>query len=114
MTEDLKALVIDALEDIKAKDIVVMDVSELTDVTDTLIVASGASARQVKSLADHVVEKAKKAGHQPLGVEGLDSAEWVLVDFGSLVAHIMRPETRGFYELEKLWSVRPGDASAEQ
>ncbi len=107
MTTDLSQLVIDALEDIKAQDIVVIDVSGVTDVMDTLVVASGNSNRQVKALADNVVEECKKAGFQPLGVEGLDSAEWVLVDLGDVVVHVMLPETRKFYELEKLWAVRP-------
>lgn len=109
MTSDLNQVVIDALEDIKAVDIVVLDVSDLTDVMDTLVVASGNSNRQVKALADNVVEECKKAGFQPLGVEGLETAEWVLVDLGEVVVHVMLPETRKFYELEKLWSVRPGD-----
>ena len=109
MSKDLADLVVDALEDIKGRDIAVLDVTSLTDVTDTLVVASGTSNRQVKALADNVVEKAKKAGHQPLGVEGLENAEWVLVDLADVVVHIMLPETRAFYELEKLWSVRPED-----
>ena len=109
MTLTLTEIAIDALEDIKARDIVVLDVTELTDVMDTLIVASGTSNRQVKAMADNVVEKCKKAGYQPLGVEGLESAEWVLVDLGDVVVHMMLPETRKFYELEKLWSLRPDD-----
>lgn len=109
MTASLTDIAIDALDDIKAQDIVVLDVTGLTDVMDTLIVASGNSNRQVKALADNVVEKCKKAGFQPLGVEGVESAEWVLVDLGDLVVHIMLPETRKFYELEKLWSLRPDD-----
>ncbi len=109
MSEQLKTIVTDALEDIKAKDIVSLDVSELTDITDTLIVASGMSNRQVKALADNVVEEAKKQGFRPLGVEGTDAAEWVLVDYGDLVVHVMLPATRAFYDLEKLWSIRPDD-----
>lgn len=114
MSEALIKLVIAALEDIKAKDIVVMDVSDMTDVMDQLVVASGNSNRQVKSLADNVVETVKKQGIQPLGVEGMESAEWVLVDLGDIVVHIMLPETRKFYELEKLWSVRPDDAREDE
>ena len=109
MSNELTDLVVDALEDIKGRDITVLDVTNLTDVTDALVVVSGTSNRQVKAMADNVVEKAKKAGHQPLGVEGLESADWVLVDLGDVVVHIMLPETRAFYELEKLWSVRPDD-----
>ncbi|WP_272991838.1 ribosome silencing factor [Porticoccus hydrocarbonoclasticus] len=108
MSKKLIDIVVNALEDIKGKDIVTMDVSDLTDVMDQIVVASGTSSRQVKSLADNVVEDAKKAGFQPIGVEGMDTSEWVLVDFGDIVVHVMLPETRLFYELEKLWSVRPG------
>jgi ribosome-associated protein len=111
MTTPLTQLAISALEDIKAQDIVTLDVSHLTDVMDVLVVASGNSNRQVKALADHLVEESKKAGHQPLGVEGMDSAEWVLVDLGDVVVHIMLPETRRFYDLEKLWSIRPDQAN---
>ncbi|HLS98646.1 MAG: ribosome silencing factor [Porticoccaceae bacterium] len=109
MTNPLNQIVVGALEDIKAIDIVVLDVTAMTDVMDTLVVASGNSNRQVKALADNVVEECKKAGYQPLGVEGGETAEWVLVDLGDVVVHVMLPETRKFYELEKLWSVRPDD-----
>ncbi len=113
MSKALTDLVVDALEDIKGRDIAVLDVTNLTDVTDILVVVSGTSNRQIKAMADNVVEKAKKAGHRPLGVEGLENAEWVLVDLGDLVVHIMLPETRAFYELEKLWSVRPDDVKKQ-
>lgn len=110
MSNDLTAIVVDALEDIKGKDITVLDVTNLTDVMDTLVVVSGTSNRQLKAMADNVVEKCKKAGFQPLGVEGVGTSEWILVDLADVVVHIMLPETRAFYELEKLWSVRPDDA----
>ncbi len=109
MSNPLADVVIDALENVKAEDIAVLDVTELTDVTDTLIVASGNSSRQIKALANSVVEDCKKAGHQPLGVEGEDGSDWILVDLGDVVVHIMLPETRSFYDLEKLWAVRPDD-----
>ena len=110
MSEQLKSIVLSALEDVKGRDIVVLNVAELTDVADTLIVASGTSSRQVKSLAQNVIEEAKKADYRAIGVEGMDgAAEWVLVDYGDLVLHVMLPATREFYELEKLWSVRPDD-----
>lgn len=109
MNKDLIDIVIDSLEDIKGKDIAVLDVTKLTDVMDTLVVVSGTSTRQVKAMADNVIEKCKQAGVQPLGVEGLAASDWVLVDLGDIVVHIMLPETRAFYELEKLWSVRPDD-----
>lgn len=106
----LKKLVIDALEDLKAQDIKVLDVRGLSNVTDLMIVASGTSDRQVKAIAYHVVEKAKKKGLPPLGVEGEQAGEWALVDLGDAVVHIMLPQTRDFYNLEKLW----GDAAMEE
>lgn len=109
MPHPLVDIVIDALEEIKAKDIVTLDVTALTDIMDNLVVASGSSNRQVKALADNVVERCKNAGYRPLGVEGMEGAEWVLVDLGDVVVHLMLPETRAFYELEKLWSLRPDD-----
>ena len=99
----LKALVTDALDDLKAVNTVALDVTDLTDVTDCLVIASGTSNRHVKSLANNVVVEAKKAGIPPLGVEGDDVGEWVLVDFGDVVLHVMLPATRDFYDLERLW-----------
>lgn len=109
MTLDLPAVVVDALEDIKGQDIVRLDVRGLTEVTDTLVVASGNTTRQVKALAENVIERCRALGVKPLGIEGMDTAEWVLVDLGDLVLHVMLPTTRAFYELEKLWSLRPED-----
>jgi len=103
--EDLKLLVIDALEDIKAEDIQVLDVRTMTDVTDYMIIATGKSTRQVKALANEVVMQAKKSGNQPLGIEGEDIGEWALVDLGDVIAHVMTPQTRATYNLEKVWSV---------
>ncbi|PLW84081.1 ribosome silencing factor [Kineobactrum sediminis] len=104
----LKQLVIDALDDLKAVDTVTLDVTELTDVMDYLVITSGTSSRHVKSLANNVCMEAKKQGMRPLGVEGDDTGEWVLVDFGDIVVHVMLPETRAFYDLERLWvDVRP-------
>ncbi|NQZ54015.1 MAG: ribosome silencing factor [Piscirickettsiaceae bacterium] len=102
---ELKLLVIDALEDIKAEDIQVLDVTTMTDVTDFMIIATGKSTRQVKALANQVTSQAKAAGIQPLGVEGENVGEWALVDLGDVIAHIMTPQTRTTYNLEKLWSV---------
>lgn len=99
----LKTLVTDALDDLKAVNTVALDVTDLTDVTDCLVIASGTSNRHVKSLANNVVVEAKKAGMPPLGVEGDDVGEWVLVDFGDVVLHVMLPATRVFYDLERLW-----------
>ena len=109
---ELKHLVIEALDDLKGVNIVDLDVTDLTDVMDYLVIASGTSNRHVKSLADNVLEKAKAQGQRPLGVEGQDGAEWVLVDFGDVVVHVMLPATRDFYDLERLWSMPA--KSAEQ
>jgi len=95
-----------ALEDLKAVAPVVLDVRELSSVMDWLVVASGTSSRHVKSLADNVLMKAKESGVRPLGVEGERIGEWVLVDFGDVVVHVMQPATRSFYDLERLWSVQ--------
>ena len=84
-------------------DVQVFDVSELTTITDRMIIASGRSERQVKSLAEKVVASAKEQGIKPLGIEG-DKGDWVLVDLGDVIAHIMHPSTRAYYQLEKLWS----------
>jgi ribosome-associated protein len=101
---ELKNLVIDALDDLKGVNIVDLDVTALTDVMDYLVIASGTSNRHVKSLAENVLMRAKEAGHRPLGVEGQGGAEWVLVDFGDVVVHVMLPAARDFYDLERLWS----------
>ena len=94
---------VEALDDLKAVNTVTLPVAELTDVMDYLVVASGTSNRHVKSLADNVCMEAKKQGMRPLGVEGEDAGEWVLVDFGDVVVHVMLPATRDFYDLERLW-----------
>ncbi|MGH1471743.1 MAG: ribosome silencing factor [Cellvibrionaceae bacterium] len=107
MSTLLNDVIMEALTDLKGKDIVTLDVSELTDVMDTLFIVSGTSSRHVKSLVDNVVEEAKAAGHRPLGVEGKEGGEWVLVDLGETVVHAMIPSAREFYDLEKLWSLEP-------
>ena len=99
----LTQLVVEALNERKGEDIVVLDVQELTDITDYMIVASGRSRRQVTALAEEVVLKSKRAGRPPMGVEGLERGEWVLIDLLDAVVHVMQPETRDFYQLEKLW-----------
>ncbi len=98
---------IEALEDLKAQDIKVLDVQKLTTVTDTMVICTGTSNRHVKALAQNVVEDAKKSGFRPLGVEGLDGGEWALVDLGGVVVHVMQAQARAFYQLEKLWAVEP-------
>ena len=102
----LKDLAVDALEELKGKNIVTLDVQGMTDMTDYLVICTGTSNRHVKSLADNVALELKKKGAPALGIEGDDaSAEWVLVDFGDVVVHVMLPDTRDFYDLERLWSV---------
>jgi ribosome-associated protein len=96
---------VDALDELKAIDMKVLDVSALTTVTDYMVVASGGSARQLRSLADNLLKRAKESGITPLGIEGERSAEWVLVDLCDVVVHLMSPATREIYQLEKLWSV---------
>ena len=98
-----KALV-KALDDLKAIDIQVLDVSKLTTITDTMIIASGRSDRQVKALADKLTETAKGLGLVPLGIEGAQKGDWILVDLGDVVAHLMHPTARAYYQLEKLWT----------
>ena len=99
----MKAAVVDALEDIKAKDITVLDVSKMTSLFDCIIIASADSTRQTKALASNVQEKLKALGASVVGVEGEDSGDWVLVDLGDIVVHIMHPTVREYYNLEELW-----------
>ena len=111
--DELKKVVIGALEELKAIDIKVLDVHEISSFTDVMIIASGTSSRQIKALADKVIEKCKETGIRPLGMEGERDAEWVLVDLSDIVVHVMRPETRDFYNLEKLWAVgKPASSGA--
>ena len=114
-SEALTDLVVDALDDVKAKDIVRLDVRDMTPVTDYMVVASGTSNRHVKALVDNVAEKAKAAGDRPIGIEGEDGGEWVLLDLEDTLVHVMLPKVREFYKLEKLWSISPkGDATATE
>ena len=104
-TEDLADLVCGALTDVKAQDIKSIDVRHLTTVTDVMIIASGRSDRHVRALADTVLERCKEARCRPLGVEGHAAGEWVLLDLGDVVVHVMLPRVRAFYNLEKLWEI---------
>ena len=102
-SEEVAKLAIAALEDVKAQDIVSINVREKTSVTDFMVIASGSSSRHVKSLVDNVLEKVKEQGIRPLGSEGLEGGEWALLDLGDIVVHVMQVATRQFYDLERLW-----------
>ena len=115
----MQKVAVNALEEIKGQDILVLDVRKLTTMCDTMIIASAQSTRQVKALADNVRERLEQAGASIVGVEGEESAEWVLVDSGDIVVHVMQPAIRAYYKLEELWTPPPaakkraaGDATA--
>jgi len=105
--EEIKKVVIEALDDLKADNINVLDVKNRTSVTDYMVIASGNSSRHVKSLADNVVAEIKEHGGRPLGIEGDGASDWVLVDLGEVVVHVMLPATRAFYDLESFWRDGP-------
>ncbi len=106
---ETRQIAVDALEEMKAVNVAVLDVGKLTSITDYMIVASGTSDRHVRSLVNNVIEQAGKRGLKPIGVEGERQAQWALVDLGDVVVHVMLPDVREFYQLEKLW-----DFSEEQ
>lgn len=108
----LKALAIAALEDLKGVDIKVLDVRELTPITDHMVICTGTSNRHVKSLAENVMDKAKEKGFRPIGIEGLAEGEWVLVDLNGVLVHVMQAQPRLFYQLEKLWDMSSAGAPA--
>lgn len=104
-SKKLADFVVDKLEDIKAQDIVVLDVKKQTSVTDYMVIASGTSTQHVRAVSQNLLREAKKHHLDILGSEGEESAEWVLIDLGDAIVHVMMPATRAYYELEKLWSV---------
>lgn len=110
----LQQIIIDALDDAKAQDITVLDVRKMTDIADFMIIASGTSTRHVSSIAGRVADKLAEFGRKPLGHEGKDTGEWVLIDYGDVVVHVMRPQTRDFYNLEKLWSHELREEESQQ
>ncbi len=103
--DEFKQLVMNALQDLKAEDITILDVKDKTSITDWLVVATGSSSRHVKSIANNVIIEAKKAGKPPLGIEGENDGEWVLVDLGDVIVHVMQQQVREYYDLEGLWTV---------
>lgn len=103
----LERLVVAALEDLKGRDIKTLNVSKLCDFTDIMVFCSGTSNRHVKSLANNVIDAVKKQDFHPIGIEGKEEGEWVLVDLGDIVIHVMLPKTRELYQLEQLWGMQP-------
>ena len=108
MTEThLREIIVAALEDVKGIDICTLDVRGLTSVVDFMIIATGASTRQVKALSENVSKETRKAGIMPLAIEGRESANWILIDFGEISVHVMLPDARELYDLERLWAYSP-------
>ncbi len=112
--EKLAKLIIKTLEDNKATNILTLDVRNLASFADLMIIASGTSTKQVTSIAEKLIEKAKKNKVSPYGSEGKQYGEWVLIDLGDIIVHIMHPTTRAHYQLEKLWSFTNDSDSAQQ
>ncbi|MCL2918071.1 ribosome silencing factor [Shewanella litorisediminis] len=102
-SEELKQFVVDKIEDLKARDLVVLDVSKHSNITDYMVICSGTSKTHVRAIAENLLSKAREANITILGSEGRDTSEWVLVDLGEVILHVMQEQTRDFYQLEKLW-----------
>lgn len=105
MKESLKAVVLNALSEGKANDVNSLDVKQLTDITDHMIIATGTSTTHVRSISERVLKETKALDYLPVGIEGEKEAEWILIDLGDVIVHVMLPGTRAFYNLEKLWAV---------
>ncbi len=110
-SKELADLVVTSLEDVKGQSIVSIDVSRLTQITDFMVIATGTSSTHIKALADEVIKRVKESGGRVSGVEGRMQAEWVLVDLGGVVVHLMLAPVRALYNLEDLWSFEPGSGS---
>ena len=110
----LQKIVVDALEDIKGKQIEVIDTHKLTPLFERMVIATGDSNRQVKALAHNVQVKVKEAGGEVISAEGEDTGEWVLVDLGDMIVHVMQPSTRAYYNLEELWQATPAQRRKQQ
>ena len=112
-TAELLKFVINELDELQAVDVAALDVRALTSITDHMVICSGRSSRHVKSIASHLISQAKKASNPPLGIEGEQEGEWILIDLGDVVVHAMLPETRTLYDIESLWST-PAMAEADE
>lgn len=112
-SDQLKDLIVGALDDAKGLEIVSLDVTDLTDVTDYMVIVTGTSNRHVRSLTGHVVDVCREQGERPLGLEGEDTGDWVLLDMTDVVVHLMLADARKFYDLERLWN-NLGEVSSEE
>ncbi len=115
-TDTLLGVIINSLEDDKAEEIISIDLKGKSSIADSMIIASGRSTRQVAAIADHLVTNIKKSGYGNSKVEGLEKADWVLIDAGDAIIHVFRPEVRSFYNLEKMWDmdIRPDDFTPDK
>lgn len=106
--QELQQCVVEKIEDLKARDLVILDVADSSPVTEYMLICTGNSKQHVRSIAEHVAVEMKKLGYQAQGIEGQSAGEWVLVDLGAVVLHVMQDDSRDFYQLEKLWAKADG------